>query len=142
MATGLDDMETGELWPLPERDPEVAERLRAAGVRLATQSLDRPRRVARPRPSWLAFLLRRSDDVAAMGRRILRIKRKPSRRDLELDQRLSEIWPVPDRDPEGVERQSPLVIRPATRSLDRPRYVARPRPAWLAFLIRMARIPD
>ena len=46
-----------EWYPLLDRDPELTDRLRAAGVRVATHSLDRPRHVAKHRPRWLAFLL-------------------------------------------------------------------------------------
>lgn len=46
------------LYPLLDRDPELTERLRAAGIRVATHSLDRPRHVAKHRPRWLAFFLR------------------------------------------------------------------------------------
>ena len=127
MATDL-EAEAGEL--IEERDPELVARMRAAGIRLATRSLDRPRHVARRRPFWQAFFLRRADAIAGWGRRLLGKPRKQSEDDLEFERQLSELWPVPNR-------ESPLIIRPATRSLYRPRHVARRRPAWLAFLLRV-----
>ena len=135
MATNLEDPEAGELWPIEERDPELVAWMRSVGIRPATRSLHRPRYVARRRPFWLAFLLRRADAIAVLGRRLLGKPRKQSEGDLEFEQQLREIWPVPDR-------ESPLIIRPATRSLDRPRYVAKRRPAWLAFLLRVATARD
>jgi hypothetical protein len=138
MAIDLEDAEAE--WPLVEQDPERVAWLRAAGIRPATRSLDRPRHVARPRAAWLAFLLRVADAVAAAGRRLLGIQRKPSQDDLELDLQLSEIWPVPERDPEVAERMRAAGIRLATDSLDRPRRVAKPRPAWAAFLLTMLKV--
>jgi len=140
LAGQLTEAEMDALWPRKDVDPEFDEQMRAIGARIPTRSLDRPRVVVRPRPAWLAFLLRRRDAITALGRRIAGVQRKPSPRDLEFDRRLSEVWPVPDRNP--YERSAPLVIRPATQSLDRPRHVARRRPGWLAFLLRMARVPD
>ena len=40
-----------------EEEIPLEDRLRAAGIRLATRSTDRPRRAAKLRPRWLAFLL-------------------------------------------------------------------------------------
>jgi hypothetical protein len=57
---------------------------------------------------------------------------------MDRDEReLGAIWPMPDRDHEGVERSRVLRIRPATQSLHRPRRVAKRRPAWLAFLLTL-----
>jgi hypothetical protein len=56
--------------------------------------------------------------------------------DLE-EAELAEIWPTAISDWESVERVGGLRIRPATRSLHRPRRVAKPRPALLAFLLRL-----
>jgi hypothetical protein len=51
MATDLDTDEARE-------EAEFLERLRAAGVKLAEGSLDRPRVIVKQRPWWLAFLIR------------------------------------------------------------------------------------
>ena len=55
MATQL-NAEVADNLPRTD-DLELDERLRAAGVKLATTSLDRPRSPVRLRPRWLAFLL-------------------------------------------------------------------------------------
>jgi hypothetical protein len=47
-----------------------------------------------------------------------------------------ERWPAPDRDPVVAARLQEAGVRLATGSLDRPRYVAKRRPAWLAFFLR------
>jgi hypothetical protein len=39
-------------------EAEFLERLRAAGVKLATGELNRPRVIVKQRPRWLAFLVR------------------------------------------------------------------------------------
>ena len=49
--------DTVEMWPEDEDERALNERLRAAGVRLPTHSLDRPRELVKLRPAWLAFLL-------------------------------------------------------------------------------------
>ena len=51
------DRETVDLWPATDEEQALRERLRSAGVQLATQSLDRPRVLVRKRPRWLAFLV-------------------------------------------------------------------------------------
>jgi len=40
----------------PEEERALIERLKAAGYRMPTRSLDRPRQLAKRRPAWLAFL--------------------------------------------------------------------------------------
>jgi hypothetical protein len=57
LAGRLTDAEADALWPRKDVDPELDARLRAAGVRIPTRSLDRPRVVVKPRPAWLAFLI-------------------------------------------------------------------------------------
>ena len=47
----------GERWPRKDVDPEFDEEMRALGARIPTRSLDRPRVVVQPRPTWLAFLI-------------------------------------------------------------------------------------
>lgn len=58
MATRVDS-ETVDMGPTDEDEGALNERLRAAGVRLATTSLVRPREIAKSRPGWLAYLLNR-----------------------------------------------------------------------------------
>lgn len=50
---------------------------------------------------------------------------------------LDERWPRKDVDPEYDAEMRALGFRIPTRSLDRPRVVVKPRPAWLAFLITL-----
>lgn len=57
MLTHLEEPEADERWPRKDVDPDFDERMRAAGVRVPTRSLARPRYVAKQRPAWLAFLL-------------------------------------------------------------------------------------
>jgi hypothetical protein len=137
VAANLEHAEVEEPWPIEERDPERVAWMRAAGIRPATRSLDRPRHVARKRPGWLAFLLR----SCAAAERLLTSIGKPGgnsrvRADPE-ECELAEIWPMPERDPEVTERLRAAGVRLATRSLDRPRRVARRRPAWLVFLLTL-----
>lgn len=56
MATRVDS-ETVEMWPRDDDERALNERLRAAGVQLATTSLVRPREIAKSRPGWLAHVL-------------------------------------------------------------------------------------
>jgi len=124
------------MYPRRDVDPELDERLRAAGVRIATRSLDRPRILVKLRPTWLAFLIRISVAAGRLPGRIWNPKRNGVvQADLEEDE-LAEIWPTAI-DWEGVERVDGVRIRRATRSLHRPRHVAKRRPALLAFLLRM-----
>ncbi|HKP75683.1 MAG TPA: hypothetical protein VJT67_09085 [Longimicrobiaceae bacterium] len=51
------DRETVDPWPATDEEHALRERLRAAGVQVATQPLDRPRILVRKRPRWLAFLV-------------------------------------------------------------------------------------
>jgi hypothetical protein len=133
----ITEAEADALYRRGEVDPEPDEGLCAAGARIPARSLDRPRILVKPRPAWLAFLLRTG---AAAGRLLRRIW-SPGRNglvqaDLE-EAELAEIWPTAISDWESVERVGGLRIRPATRSLHRPRRVAKPRPALLAFLLRL-----
>jgi len=57
LASQLTDAEKDALWPRQDVDPEFDEAMRAAGFRIPTRSLDRPRVVVRPRPAWIAFLI-------------------------------------------------------------------------------------
>jgi hypothetical protein len=50
---------------------------------------------------------------------------------------MDALWPRKDVDPEFDEQMRAMGARIPTRSLDRPRVVVRPRPAWLAFLITL-----
>jgi hypothetical protein len=144
MATNLEDPEAGELWPIEERDPELVAWMRSVGIRPATRSLHRPRYVAKRRPAWLAFLLRVSERMAAAPGRLFRSARSPRGRsrmpeNLEVWEN-SEFWPLPDRDPEVTERLRAAGVRLATASLDRPRRVAKRRPAWAAFLLTLLKV--
>jgi hypothetical protein len=56
-ASRLTEAEMDALWPRKDVDPEFDEEMRAAGFRIPTRSLDRPRVVVKPRPAWLAFLI-------------------------------------------------------------------------------------
>jgi hypothetical protein len=61
MATNLEDRETLELWPETAEEAEeqaFLDHLRANGVRLGRQSLDRPRVIGAQRPMWLACIVR------------------------------------------------------------------------------------
>jgi|GEM_PF-2734709 hypothetical protein len=53
----LTDAELDALYPRRDVDPEFDEEMRAAGFRIPTRSLHRPRVLVKPRPAWLAFLL-------------------------------------------------------------------------------------
>lgn len=158
MLTHHEEAADDELWPRKNVDPEMREWMQAQGIRIATRSLDRPRYVAKGRPAWLAFILRTADRVDATVRRLLR---KPPRGADEIDDlgdiwlfrtaddrpqphgRAEELgaadehWPRKDVDPEFDEEMRALGFRVPTRSLDRPRVVVKPRPAWLAFLITL-----
>lgn len=57
MATQVTDAEADALWPRKDVDPVFDEEMRAAGFRIPTRTLDRPRVVVKPRPAWLAFLI-------------------------------------------------------------------------------------
>ena len=109
-----------ERWPRRDDDSEFDAEMAAAGFRIPTRPLDRPRVVVKPRPGWLAFLLRLA------GRETLPFER-------------IELRPLRDRDPELDAVLQAMGVRVATYSLDRPRYVARQRPAWLAFIVRALR---
>jgi hypothetical protein len=50
---------------------------------------------------------------------------------------MDALWPRKEVDPEFDEQMRAMGARIPTRSLDRPRVVVRPRPAWLAFLITL-----
>ncbi|HEX8906958.1 MAG TPA: hypothetical protein VF771_19055 [Longimicrobiaceae bacterium] len=50
-------LEAVDKLPAVDEDRALQDRLRAAGVQLATRSLDRPRTPVKLRPRWLAFLL-------------------------------------------------------------------------------------
>jgi len=130
------DAELDALYPREDVDPEFDEKMRALGVRVPTRSFNRPRVLVKPRPAWLAFLIRISLAAGRLLGRIWTPKRKGwVRADLEEDE-LAEIWPTAI-DWEGVERVGGVRIRRATRSLHRPRHVAGRRPAVLAFLLRV-----
>jgi hypothetical protein len=137
MAGRLTEAEADALYPRKEADPAPHEEVRAAGFRVPTRSLHRPRILVKPRPAWLAFLIR----ICAAAGRLLRSIWNPQRNVLEQadleEAELAEIWPAAIRDGKGVERVGALRVRPATRSLHRPRHVARRRPALLAFLLRV-----
>ena len=53
----LTGAELDALYPRKDVDPDFDERMRAAGVRIPTRSLHRPRILVKPRPAWLAFLI-------------------------------------------------------------------------------------
>jgi hypothetical protein len=57
LASRLTEAEKDALWPRKDVDPAFDEEMRAAGFRIPTRSLDRPRVVVKPRPAWLAFLI-------------------------------------------------------------------------------------
>ena len=57
LASRITDAEADALWPRKDVDPEFDEEMRAAGFRIPTRTLDRPRVVVKPRPAWLAFLI-------------------------------------------------------------------------------------
>lgn len=60
MATQTHDPDDWEHWTpeqIAEHERIVHERLRAAGVKFATQPF-RPRIVGKARPKWLAFIIR------------------------------------------------------------------------------------
>jgi hypothetical protein len=137
MLPHLEEAEADERWPRKHVDPEYDGRMRAAGMRVPAHSLDRPRYVAKRRPAWLAFLLR----VAAAGKpsALRPLKRTHCNVHLQTEEE-EEIWPPPGRDPEVAARLSAAGVRLATRSLDRPRRLARRRPAWLALLLRSLRV--
>jgi len=46
-----------ERWPRQNNDSEFDAEMAAAGFRIPTRPLDRPRVVVKPRPAWLAFLI-------------------------------------------------------------------------------------
>jgi hypothetical protein len=132
----LTDAELDALYPRRDVDPEFDAKMRAAGVRIPTRSLDRPRILVKPRPAWLAFLIRIGVAAGRLLGRIWNPKRNGSvQADLE-EAELAAIWPTAI-DWEGVERVGAVRIRRATRSLHRPRHVAERRPALLAFLLRV-----
>lgn len=158
MLTHHEEAADEERWPRKNVNPEFDAEMRALGARIPTRSLDRPRVVVQPRPAWLAFVLRTADRVDATVRRLLR---KP-RRDADEIEDLGDVWifragddrpqpyggaekpsaagerwPRKDVDPEFDEEMRALGFRIPTRSLDRPRVVVKPRPAWLAFLITL-----
>ena len=58
MLTHPEQAEANETWPRKDVDPEFDEEMRRLGARIPTRSLDRPRVVVKPRPAWLAFVLR------------------------------------------------------------------------------------
>lgn len=139
-----------ERWPLLDRDPAVAARLREAGVRLATGSLDRERQVAKRRPAWLAFILRAANRVGATVRQLLR-KRKPGADEvddledlwtsLDAAERVrDDRWPRREADPVMDAWLRSMNIRPATHSLDHPRPVMNQWPAWLAILLNRLKV--
>jgi hypothetical protein len=132
----LAEARANALYPRKDVDPELDEEMRAAGFRIPTRSLDRPRILVKLRPAWLAFLIRISVAAGHLLGRIWDPKRNGLvQADLE-EAELAEIWPTAI-DWEGVERVGGVRIRRATRSLHRPRYVAKRRPALLAFLLRV-----
>ncbi|HEX8905387.1 MAG TPA: hypothetical protein VF771_11120 [Longimicrobiaceae bacterium] len=58
MATKAKDTEIPRVEWDPEEERELREKLIAAGFRMPTKSLDRPRVAVKGRPRWLAFLVR------------------------------------------------------------------------------------
>jgi hypothetical protein len=60
METQLKDPGTLDLWPQDDDKLEqaVLERMRAAGVQLATRPFRGPRVTVKQRPRWWAFILR------------------------------------------------------------------------------------
>jgi hypothetical protein len=58
MKTRVEETEVPQpVWD-EEEERAYEERLKAAGFRFPTKSLDRPRIAVKPRPAWLAFLVR------------------------------------------------------------------------------------
>jgi hypothetical protein len=58
----------------------------------------------------------------------------------QIDHETVEMWPEADEDRALNERLRAGGVRLATRSLDRPRVVVKPRPAWLARLLTLPRV--
>ena len=56
MVTHIDASNTPGTGLDPDEERALNERMIAAGYRMSTRSLDRPRQLARRRPAWLAFL--------------------------------------------------------------------------------------
>ena len=58
MATNLDNTDRLSVGPQEAAEQDFLEHLRANGVRLGRQGLNRPRIIGRQRPMWLAFIVR------------------------------------------------------------------------------------
>ena len=125
------------MWD-PEEERALEERLIAAGFRMPTKSLDRPRVLAKRRPAWLAFLMRqhrRVRELPAIFRDFARARERRKTRSEPVN------VPLPEWDPEEEKALEQRLIaagyRMPTLSLDRPRVMARRRPRWKAILITL-----
>ncbi|HEX8243331.1 MAG TPA: hypothetical protein VF541_07540 [Longimicrobium sp.] len=139
MKTRIEHVDVPQpLWD-PEEEKALEQRLIAAGFRMPTKSLDRPRVLARRRPAWLAFLMRQHGRVRELPAFFRELARASARK------RKSRTGPVdvplPEWDPEEEKALEARLIaagcRMPTLPLDRPRVMARRRPRWKAILITL-----